>query len=72
MSLESLETVVEPASEPSLTIDEKDVTEIIESIKEAQYFDASSMAPLTPASVVRARQYHSTQLLNGHRQLLLV
>lgn len=33
-------------------IDENDVKEIIESIKEAEYFDASSMAPLSPASVV--------------------
>jgi 2-hydroxy-dATP diphosphatase / coenzyme A diphosphatase len=32
--------------------DESEVKEIIESIKEAQYFDASSMAPLTPASLV--------------------
>merc|ERR1712093_824919 len=60
MSLGGLETGVESASEPSLTIDERDVKEIIESIKEAQYFDASSMAPLTPASVaaiVRLRAY---------------
>ena len=33
-------------------IEENEVREIIEVIKEAQYFDASSMAPLTPASVV--------------------
>jgi hypothetical protein len=33
-------------------IDEYEVKEIIESIKEAQYFDASSMAPLTPAALV--------------------
>ncbi len=33
-------------------IDGNDVKEIIEIIKEAQYFDASSMAPLTPASLV--------------------
>jgi coenzyme A diphosphatase NUDT7 len=33
-------------------IDENEVKQIIESIKEAQYFDASSMAPLTPASLV--------------------
>lgn len=36
----------------SAAIDENDVKEIIESIKEAQYFDASSMAPLTPAALV--------------------
>jgi len=35
-----------------IEIDEHEVTQIIESIKEAQYFDASGMAPLTPASVV--------------------
>jgi hypothetical protein len=36
----------------NIEIEEHEVKEIIESIKEAQYFDASSMAPLTPASVV--------------------
>ena len=72
MSLGGLETGVESASEPSLTIDERDVKEIIESIKEAQHFDASSMAPLTPASVVSTRQCHPVQSLSGHRQLLLV
>ncbi len=40
------------ASDTHIGIDENDVKEIIESIKEAQYFDASSMAPLTPASLV--------------------
>jgi len=33
-------------------IDENEVEQIIKSIKEAQYFDAGSMAPLTPASLV--------------------
>jgi methylmalonyl-CoA mutase cobalamin-binding subunit len=33
-------------------LDENEVKKIIESVKEAQYFDASSMAPLTPASLV--------------------
>jgi hypothetical protein len=33
-------------------IDEHEVKEIIQSIKEAQYFDASSMAPLTSTSLV--------------------
>jgi hypothetical protein len=33
--------------------DENELTEIVDSVQEAQYFDASSMAPLTPASVVR-------------------
>ncbi len=37
---------------PSDHVDEEEVKEIIESIKEAQYFDASSMAPLTPAASV--------------------
>lgn len=31
---------------------ENQVKEIIESIQEAQYFDASSMAPLTPQALV--------------------
>ncbi len=35
-----------------IEVDEEDVEEIAQSIKEAQYFDASSMAPLTPTSVV--------------------
>lgn len=52
MSLESLEKGSDTSAELDLNIDERDVKEIIESIKEAQYFDASSMAPLTPASVV--------------------
>jgi coenzyme A diphosphatase NUDT7 len=40
------------ALDTHIGIDEQEVKEIIESIKEAQYFDASSMAPLTPASLV--------------------
>jgi hypothetical protein len=47
-----------------IEIDEHEVTHIIESIKEAQYFDASSMAPLTPASVVSIYCV-STQLRRG-------
>jgi coenzyme A diphosphatase NUDT7 len=42
----------EIAPETNITIDENEVKGIIESIKEAQYFDASSMAPLTPAAWV--------------------
>ena len=38
--------------EPKIEIDENEVKDIIESIKEAQYFDAGSMAPLTPAALV--------------------
>lgn len=41
-------------------IDEDEVTEIVESLKEAEYFDPSSMAPLTPtsvAAVARLRAY---------------
>lgn len=34
-------------------LDNNDVAQIIESIQEAQYFDADSMTPLTPASLVR-------------------
>lgn len=33
-------------------LDEHDLDEIIQSVREAEYFDAASMAPLTPASVV--------------------
>jgi hypothetical protein len=40
------------APDTHIGIDENEVKEIIESIKEAQYFDASSMAPLTPVSMV--------------------
>lgn len=32
--------------------DKDEVIEIIERLKEAEYFDPSSMAPLTPTSVV--------------------
>jgi hypothetical protein len=39
----------------AIDIDEDEVKEIVESIKEAEYFDASSMHPLTPASVVSIR-----------------
>jgi peroxisomal coenzyme A diphosphatase NUDT7 len=42
----------EAAPETNIKIDENEVKEIIESIQEAQYFDASSMAPLTPAALV--------------------
>ncbi len=38
--------------ESQVEIDEEDVKEITKNISEAQYFDASSMAPLTPSSVV--------------------
>jgi hypothetical protein len=38
--------------DPDIQINENEVAEIISSIKEAQYFDASSMAPLSPASIV--------------------
>lgn len=33
-------------------INDKEVNTIIQSIKEAEYFDAASMAPLSPASLV--------------------
>ena len=36
----------------SIVIDQDEVAELIESIKESEYFDAKSMAPLSPASVV--------------------
>jgi hypothetical protein len=44
------ETEAAPAA--NIEIDENEVKQIIESITEAQYFDASSMAPLTPAALV--------------------
>ena len=33
-------------------IDDNEIAEVIQSVYEATYFDASSMAPLSPASVV--------------------
>jgi hypothetical protein len=56
--------VPEQELDSNIEIDEHEVTQIIGSIKEAQYFDASSMAPLTPASVVSI-YYISTQLRRG-------
>jgi len=44
-------------------IDAKDVNEIISSIKEAQYFDASSMAPLTSAALVSLSYVLGTYLI---------
>ena len=58
VELSSMMNVHEAREEPydapnaPVEIDEIEVKEIIESIKEAQYFDASSMAPLTPTSLV--------------------
>jgi hypothetical protein len=45
---------LETAPDSYIDIDEKEneVKEIVESDKEAEYFDASSMSPLTPASMV--------------------
>jgi hypothetical protein len=42
----------EEAPESAFEIDENEVKGIIQGIKEAQYFDASSMAPLSPAALV--------------------
>lgn len=52
MSLDALEQDSEVSPDSDINIDKKDVKELVESIKEAQYFDANSMAPLTPASIV--------------------
>ncbi len=52
MSADALQQELDIPLDLAIDIDENDVKEIIESIKEAQYFDASSMAPLTPASAV--------------------
>ena len=43
---------IDAIPETDITINGNEVKEIIQSVKEAQYFDASSMAPLTPAAVV--------------------
>lgn len=53
MSVNELGQEAEITPDTHAGIDENDIKEVIESIQEAQYFDASSMAPLTPASVVR-------------------
>ena len=46
-------TEAEAAPGTDIRIDENEVKDIIESIlQEAQYFDASSMAPLTPTALV--------------------
>ena len=42
-------------TDPDIDIDENEVNQIIESINEAEYFDSSSMAALTPTSVVSIR-----------------
>lgn len=39
----------------NIDFDENEVKEIVESIREAEYFDAAAMHPLTPASVVSTR-----------------
>ena len=43
---------IDAIPETDITINGNEVKEIIQSVKEAQYFDASSMAPLTPAALV--------------------
>lgn len=40
------------SSEIPIQIDENEVEELQQSILEAEYFDASSMAPLSAASIV--------------------
>ncbi len=59
MNASGLEEVAEAGIHPDapIDVDENEVQEIIKSIKEAQYFDASSMAPLSPASVVSVLAY---------------
>lgn len=46
------EVDVSPDSDSDIIIDDNEVEEVIESIQESEYFDSSSMSPLTPASVV--------------------
>lgn len=43
---------IDTALETDTTTDENEVDQIIQSITEAQYFDANSMAPLTPTARV--------------------
>ena len=50
MNTSILETKAAPESE--IYIAENEVEDVLERIKEAQYFDASSMAPLTPSALV--------------------
>lgn len=45
-------TQEEASIDPNTLLDEHDVDQIKECIQGAQYYDASSMAPLTPASLV--------------------
>ena len=42
---------VQSDANDNIEITENEVAELISSIQEAQYFDASSMAPLTPRSL---------------------
>jgi hypothetical protein len=56
----SKEAPEETTSGPAIQIEENEVAQIIESIQEAEYFDFTSMAPLTPASLVRLNTSRSS------------
>lgn len=43
---------IEYNDDENTKLDVDEVAELISSIQESQYFDAASMAPLTPASLV--------------------
>ena len=49
---EGIQSETDISPELDIKIHENEVADIFEGILEAQYFDASSMAPLSPASVV--------------------
>ncbi|TVY64331.1 Peroxisomal coenzyme A diphosphatase [Lachnellula suecica] len=51
---EGLQQETDTTPNSDIEIDENEITEFIESIKEAEYFDASAMGPLTPASMYKA------------------
>jgi hypothetical protein len=51
-SLSEAGTAAESVIKINENENENEVKEIIQSIQEAQYFDASSMAPLTPQALV--------------------
>ncbi|KAG9238607.1 NUDIX hydrolase domain-like protein [Amylocarpus encephaloides] len=60
MSASQILDTIESNAEANIQIDEQEVAEVVSSIQEAQYFDASSMAPLTPvsrAAIARLRAF---------------
>jgi hypothetical protein len=66
----SMNAEVEEIPESDTRVDENEVEEIVESIQAAQYFDASSMAPLTPSASVSLSYGLDGMYLMRRRQLL--